>query len=298
MRRVPMLGIALAAVLAAAATAQAPPPRVLTVIAHPDDDAMFAGAVYKITHTLGGVVDLALVTDGSGGFRYAQLAEPIYGRQLSDETVARQYLPAIRQRELMAGGALTGIRRYFFLDQYDHAYTENVDTVLTHVWNTEVVRDRLSEIMRRGYDFVFVHLPIERFHGHHKAATILALEAAQRLPASERPVVLGAMVGQKGDTSLASYRGLAGYPVTNVSGGALPFVFDRTEPLSPDGRLDYRIIVNWLIAEHKSQGTMQLLVNLGEVERYWFFAANDPSRLDGTRALFARLTKPVFPATP
>jgi LmbE family N-acetylglucosaminyl deacetylase len=298
MRRSIVPGIALTALLATAVAAQAPPPRVLTVIAHPDDDAMFAGAVYKITHTLGGVVDLALVTDGSGGFRYSQLAEPIHGRRLSDETVARQYLPAIRQRELMAGGALTGIRRYFFLDQYDHAYTENVDTVLTHVWDTAVVRDRLSEIMRRGYDFVFVHLPIGRFHGHHKAATILALEAAQRLPANERPVVLGAMVGQKGDSSLASYRGLAGYPITSVSGAAAPFVFDRTERLSPDGQLDYRIIVNWLIAEHKSQGTMQLLVNRGEVERYWFFAANDPARRDVARALFARLAKPVFPQTP
>jgi len=33
---------------------------------------MFAASVYKITHTLGSTVDLATITDGSGGFRYSQ----------------------------------------------------------------------------------------------------------------------------------------------------------------------------------------------------------------------------------
>jgi LmbE family N-acetylglucosaminyl deacetylase len=270
-------------------------PRVLTVIAHPDDDAMFAGSVYKITHTLRGVVDLALVTDGSGGFRYSQLAQPIYDLELTDETVARRRLPAIRRRELEAGGAITGIRRYFYLNQRDQAYTESVDSVFRTSWDSAAVRSRLAEIMARGrYDFVLVHLPIEAFHGHHKGATILTLAAVQDLPLTERPVVLGSFVADKGDTTLRSYEGLPGYPITRVRGDVTPFEFDRTEGLSPDGRLDYRIIVNWLIAEHKSQGTMQLLVNRGEVERFWFFAANDPSGLDATRRLFADLAVPAL----
>ena len=49
-------------------------PRILLVTAHPDDDAAFTGLVYQVTHQLGGVVDLAMVTDGSGGVRYATLA--------------------------------------------------------------------------------------------------------------------------------------------------------------------------------------------------------------------------------
>lgn len=272
-------------------------PSVLTVIAHPDDDAMFAGTVYKITHTLKGAVDLAVITDGSGGFRYSQLAEPIYGLQLTNEAVARKHLPAIRKRELMAGGAITGVRNYSFLDQLDHAYTENVDTVLRHVWDSAAVRTRLAQLMDRGgYDYVFVHLPVERFHGHHKAATILALEAAATLPAARRPVVLGAFTGTRADTSLAGFEALPGYPVTRVRRDVRPFEFDLTERLSPDGRLDYRIIVNWLIAEHKSQGTMQLLMNAGDVERFWYFATNDPGRLAETRALFERLAAPALPA--
>lgn len=274
---------------------------VLIVVAHPDDEAMFAASIYKTTHALGGKVDLAVVTDGSGGFRYAQLAEPIYQLDLTDERIARQYLPAIRKRELMAAGEIIGLRRYFFLDQYDHAYTENVDTVLAHVWDAAEVRDRLREIMSTApYDFVFVHLPVERFHAHHKAASILALEAASDLPAERRPVVLGSFIGGSSLTDglgLDDYREHAGYPITRVRSDVPPFVFDRGEPLNEDGRLTYKIVVNWLIAEHKSQGTMQLLMNAGDVERFWYFEANGPERLPETRGLFERLGEPVVATT-
>jgi LmbE family N-acetylglucosaminyl deacetylase len=271
---------------------------VLLVVAHPDDEAMFAATVYKITHTLKGGVDLALVTDGSGGFHYAQLAEPIYGLKLTDEKIARRYLPAIRKQELMAGGKIIGLRNYFFLDEFDNAYTENVDTVLTHVWNADRVRARLREIMARGdYDFVFVHLPIPNFHAHHKAASILALEAARELPDSARPVVLGSFVGSREDSTQFGAAGFSehpGYPITRVRADIPPFVFDRGEPLSEDGRLDYRIVVNWLIAEHKSQGTMQLFVNRGDSERFWLFEMNGPDALARTRRLFERLSVPAF----
>jgi LmbE family N-acetylglucosaminyl deacetylase len=278
--------------------AQDKAPTVLLVVAHPDDEAMFAASVYKITHTLGGDVDLALITDGSGGFRYAQLAEPIYGLNLTDEAVAREHLPAIRRKELEAGGAIIGIRNHFYLDQFDNAYTENVDTILSHVWNVDEVRAGLRQIMARSeYDFVFVHLPIPSFHAHHKAASILALEAARQLPDSLRPVVLGCFVGTRDasqDIVPNGYTGLPGYPITRVRTDIVLFIFDRTEPLDPSGRLDYRIVVNWLIAEHRTQGAMQLLMNTGDIERFWFFEANDPAQLEGTAELFERLAVPVF----
>ncbi len=272
-------------------------PNVLIVTAHPDDDAMFAATVYKITHTLGGSVDLALITDGSGGFRYSQLAEPIYGLKLTDEEVARQHLPAIRKRELMAGGQIVGVRNYFFLDELDHFYTENVDTVLNHVWDADGVRSRLREIMTRvDYDFVFAHLPIPNFHAHHKAATILALQAARDLPGSQRPAVLGSFVGDSENPERfpAEFTELPGYPITRVRADVQPFVFDLTEPLDESGRLNYHIVVNWLIAEHKTQGTMQLLMNGANLERFWFFEVNDPAALQKTQKLFERLRTPVI----
>lgn len=273
-------------------------PNVLIVVAHPDDDAMFAATVYKVTHSLKGNVDLALVTDGSGGYRYAHLAEPIYGLDLTDETVARQHLPAIRKRELMAGGEIVGIRNYFFLDQYDHQFTENADTVLKYVWDADAVRSSLRRIMSRSpYDFVFVHLPIPNFHGHHKAASILALEAAQMVDAADRPIVLGSFVGGAGDAAEFEFEELEGFPITKVRPGVKAFVFDRTEPLSEDGRLDYQIVVNWVIAEHKSQGTMQLLMNRGDVERFWLFDVNGPDALAEVVEFFERLHVPAVKAS-
>ncbi len=291
-----ILVLLLAAVPARHAAAQdTDPVDVLIVTAHPDDEAMFAATVYAITHHLGGHVDLALVTDGSGGFSYAGLAEPLYGLDLDNEAVARHYLPAIRKQELMAGGRIIGLRNYFFLDQLDHAFTTNVDTVLQHVWDVDFVRERLVTLLQRyPYDYVLVHLPIdEGFHGHHKAATILALEAVQTFPPAQRPVVLGGLVGSSEDAGAMemAYEGLPGYPVTAVDPATPVAVFDRRGPLSPDGQLDYRIIVNWLIAEHKSQGTMQLFMMRPEadLERFWFFALNDPARLPGVQRLFERL---------
>ena len=289
----------LIAALATASTATPQDtPTVLLVVAHPDDEAMFAASVYKITHTLGGNVDLAVVTDGSGGYRYSQLAEPIYGLNLTDETVAREHLPAIRKEELEAGGKIIGIRNHFYLDQFDNAYTENVDTILSYVWNVEEVRAQLREIMTRfDYDFVFVHLPIPNFHAHHKAASIIALEVAQDLPDSLKPVVLGCFVGTRDaeqDFVPSDYTGLPGYPITRVRSDLPLFIFDRMETLDPNGRLNYQIVVNWLIAEHKTQGTMQLLVNMGDIERFWYFEANDPAQLARTEEFFELLAVPAF----
>ena len=60
-------------------------------------------------------------------------------------------------------------------------------------------------------------------------------------------------------------------------------------------RLDYRILVNSLIAEHKSQGTMQLLMGRdgAELERYWYLAANPPGGAARAERLFARLAEPL-----
>ena len=273
-------------------------PTVLLVVAHPDDEAMFAASVYKITHTLKGNVDLAVITDGSGGFRYSQLAEPIYGLNLTDEAVAREHLPAIRKKELEAGGEIIGIRNHFYLNQFDNAYTENVDTILSHVWDSDEVRSQLRQIMTRfDYDFVFVHLPIPNFHAHHISASILALETARELPDSLRPIALGCFMGTREagqDLVPDDYIGLPGYPITRVRTDIPIFIFDRSEALDPSGRLDYRIVVNWLIAEHRTQGTMQLLMNTGDIERFWFFEANDPAQLGRTAELFERLAVPVF----
>lgn len=297
-----------------------PPPRILLVTAHPDDDALFCGAVYKATHSLGGVVDLAVVTNGEGGYRFSTLAEPIYGLKLTDEAVGRAYLPGIRKQELMAGGAIVGIRNYFFLDQLDSAYSLDMAKVFAGEWDVDGVKKRLGEILAKGgYDFVFVMLPTPTTHAGHRASAILALQAVESRPAGERPIVLGgtgrvpnsqpagnsqaagnsqptasSQAAGTGQPAAAAgerpaFTGLDEYPVTKIRPGAPVFEFDRTQKFGQDNRLDYTIISNWVIAEHKSQGTMQLGAGRAFVEQYLYFDLNPEAGLAKAKALFERL---------
>lgn len=269
--------------------------RVLIVIAHPDDDATFAATTYKIAHDLHGRVDLALITNGEGGYKYSTLAESYYNLELTDEKVGRENLPSIRKRELMNGGAITGIRNYYFLEQRDNAYTLDVDSVFRNVWDVNGTRERLKGIIERGgYHYIFCLMPTPDTHGHHKGATILALEASQLLPAGRRPIVLAASTVSKPDTAAMVFRGLPNHPLTSVAADAPVFKFDRTQKFGFRDRLDYKIIVNWLIAEHKSQGTMQLEMDQGDIESFWYFDVNDRASVAQTAALFERLARPMF----
>ena len=269
---------------------------VLVVTAHPDDETLMAAVLYKLSHTLGAHVDLAVLTDGSGGFDYAMIAEPYYGGlELDTEPEARQNLPAIRKRELMGSARVLGLRNLFFLDQYDHRYTTDVDPVLRHVWNTEDAEMHLRRLLARvPYDFVLALLPTPETHGHHKGATILALRAVQAMPAGQRPVVLGADLADAADLPAPdappfAFTGLDGYPLTRVAPETPVFRFDRRARMEEDSVVVYKMIVNWALAEHKSQGDLSSYFNKGDYEYYWFFDANDPERLEDAAALFARL---------
>src|SRR5688500_8309755 len=97
-RHLLLLTIVFGFITPARATSQADSSlRVLIVTAHPDDDVTFAATVYKITHDLHGLVDLALITNGEGGYKYSTLGETIYGLELTDERVGRAHLPTIRK---------------------------------------------------------------------------------------------------------------------------------------------------------------------------------------------------------
>lgn len=73
-------------------------PKVLVINAHPDDETSFPILLYKITHDLKGTVDLALLTDGSGGFIGSELGSVHYGLDLTDSLVGRSELPRIRKK--------------------------------------------------------------------------------------------------------------------------------------------------------------------------------------------------------
>lgn len=272
--------------------ADATGPRVLCIVAHPDDEISFAGTLYKITTHLDGLVDIALITNGEGGFKYSTLAESIYGLELTDEAVGRRELPHIRRTEMIEGCRIMQVHRLFMFYQQDHRYTRDPNEVLAEdagVWDLDLLRASFAEMVA-DYDVILTHLPIPQTHGHHQAATILALEAVAALPADQRPVILGE------GRNLEDFTERDGWPITRLAEQAEAHVFDRTQPLGYKDRLNYQIVVNWVITAHKSQGTMQLAVSATGREHYWRYACNTPEAEAQVQALFARLAEPQFPA--
>jgi len=260
-------------------------PKVLLVTAHPDDDALFSATVFKTTHLLNGVVDLALMTNGEGGYRYSTLGNFIYDRELDNEEVGREYLPGIRKRELMAGGKIVGLRNYFFFDQVDKEYSEDISNPLQR-WDVGWIKKRLLNILKdKNYDFVFTMMPSSGTHAHHKASAILVLETIEKIPIQERPIVLATDITASLDAT-TNYSQLKGYPISKLMENEPPMQFDRRQKFGHEKRLNYKIIGNWVIAEHKSQGTMQMYMGRGNVEQYWPYAINQKKNISKAREFF------------
>jgi N-acetylglucosamine malate deacetylase 2 len=268
------------------------PPRVLIVVAHPDDESCFAATTYRIAKELGGTVDQAVITNGEGGFRYSLLAEPYYGVKLTDEAVGRAHLPAIRKQELLEAGKVLGIRRHYFLEQKDEHYTQDAHEVLERTWDRKRVLGRLEKLLAEGgYDFVFTLFPDPETHGAHKAATILALQAAEAQPAEQRPIVLGCEDSARADAKPAVFRGLDDYPITQPLAAAPSLQFDRAVKFGFRNALDYQIIVNWVIAAYKSQGLFQRGYNKYDLEDFALYAADGEGAVARTEQLFEKLKR-------
>jgi LmbE family N-acetylglucosaminyl deacetylase len=266
------------------------PIKVLIITAHPDDETGFAATIYKITKEMNGIADQCVITNGEGGYKYSTLAEAYYGLELTDEKTGRENLPRIRKQELMNAGKIIGMRNIFFLDQKDAHYGLDEHEPLDTTWNVAFVMTRLSEIMTATkYDFVFCLLPTPETHAHHKAACLLALRTIQNLPKEQRPVILGVTGANKEDTSRYSFHQLKDYAITKVEGDAPLYFFDKSVKFGYKNALSYKIIVNWEIAEHKSQGTMQLAMNQGDLEQFWYFSMNGYGAVEKCNQFFEKL---------
>jgi LmbE family N-acetylglucosaminyl deacetylase len=275
-----LLAMGGAALLAQQLPAQQPPgqPRkLLMVVAHPDDEYAFAATTYRLVRELGWAADQVIVTNGEAGYRYSALAEAVYGVALSRESDGRAHLPAIRKEEAVRAGKILGVRRHYFLDQKDSGFTTDAASADSSNWDRARILSAISQLLvRERYDAVFTLLPTADTHGHHRAATLLALEAVARLPQDQRPLFFGVEPRSKRDAPLR-FAGLASQPLTATVKAAPFFIFDRTASFGYNNALDYQIVVNWVIAEHKSQGLFQKDSGVHELEQFWLLRISGDS---------------------
>jgi len=263
-------------------------PRVLGVIAHPDDEAVFAATAYRLVHQLGGTLELAVVTNGEAGFRYAALAEPLYGLALTDEAIGRARLPAIRREELRESGRILGVSAYHFLDLVDTGFSRDPAPFFDGVWDAGALRGRLLAILDEGhYDFAFTMLPVADGHAHHQVAGIVAVEAVAELPAARRPVVLGCLEYAAG--ARPSFAGISDRPLLEVDAGAPVLELDRRARLGPRDALDLHVVVSWSVAAHLTQGLAQMRMRSADLEGFWCYAINGAAGAARASALFAQL---------
>ena len=260
------------AMLPEARAAASPAGKLLIVVAHPDDEYAFAATTYRLVRELGWAADQVIITDGEAGYRYSSLAEAVYGTALANERDGRAHLPSIRKEEAARAGKILGIRQHVFLDQKDSGFATDASAASTANWDRTRILDVLSLLLtRERYDAVFTLLPTAQTHGHHRAATELALEAVSRLQEAQRPAVFGVEARSRRDEP-HHFTGRSEAPLTVTVSPKPYFAFDRTGSFGYHHALNYGIVANWVIAEHKSQGLFQLDSGRHELEEFWLFA--------------------------
>jgi LmbE family N-acetylglucosaminyl deacetylase len=236
-------------------------------------------------------VDLALITDGQGGFNGSELGSVYYGYQLTDSTVGRAELPRIRKKEVMEAGDIIGIRQYYFFDQRDDYYNLNpIPYVTGKNWDVPFIEKKLDQILAaQQYDFVITMLPYAGQHGHHKTAVIMALRALQRFKGGKRPIILAGST-YKNETP-ETFIMLEGFPETTVKKNAPSFYLDVATHFGAHGKqVSYKVVAQWVIAAYKSQGDMQENpLYKGDKETFRLFAINDSASVQKTTQLFEHL---------
>ena len=285
--------------LVSASEQKSTPTKILVVVAHPDDEYYFAGFVYRLTHEKQVRVDEIIVTSGEGGSRYSDLGEPFYGKSFKNPSDEKA-LTSTREAEAKAAAKVMGIQDTEFLRARDFGFTESLADTLKK-WDQEAITEKIFQKLKSGhYDGVLVLAPIPVTHGHHKAASVLALRAAQKISEEARPFVLGATIDvtthgfqdeehAREVSEGRAFQELKEEPLTRVSSDPAPYRFDRNQGFGYQKKLSYQIVVNWMIAEHKTQGAFQTSVDRDDVEVIRAFESSGKPALERARQLFSRL---------
>jgi LmbE family N-acetylglucosaminyl deacetylase len=273
-------------------------PKVLVVTAHPDDETGFSVTMFKLTHELKGIVDMAVMTDGGGGFADSQLGAMYYGLNLTDSLVARTHLPMLRKQEILNAGKIMGVRNIYFMEQPDDLYsTDPMPYISGKNWDIGYVERRLDKLLAdRDYDFVITMLPHEGQHGHHKTSVLMALRAVQRYKGNHKPIILAGSPRAATNKSI-DFSQLTGFPETKINPQTPVYTLNRAFRFKENDKLSYKIVADWVISEYKSQGAIQEnAIHKTDLEEYRYYDLNDPKAISKVKDLFDRLAKSGFAA--
>lgn len=181
----------------------------------------------------------------------------------------RKRLARLRREELLRASRILGIRHNYFFDQKDTGLTFDLRDGF-QAWDVDWIRQELFSLLEREkYDLVLVLLPTSDTHGHHQTVAQLTLQTVAGLKLEQRPAVLGARTVPAESRLPTEFPGLDGFPLTRTVVPEPVWSFDRRTPLYCHRELDYSIVVNWVIAEHKSQGIFQMEYGRRTREFFW-----------------------------
>lgn len=273
-------------------------PKVLVVTAHPDDETGFSVTLFKITHELKGTVDMAVMTDGGGGFADSQLGAMYYNLDLTDSVVARTHLPMLRKQEILNAGKIMGVRNIYFMEQPDDWYTTDPTPYITGKnWEIPYVERRMDRLLAdRDYDFVITMLPHPGQHGHHKTAVLMALRAVQRYKGAHKPIIIAGSP-MSATSKPIEFTQLAGFPETKINPQTPTLTLNRAFKFKENDKVSYKIVADWVISEYKSQGAIQEgAIHKTDLEVYRYFDINDPKGITKVQQLFESLAKSGFAA--
>jgi len=273
-------------------------PKVLVVTAHPDDETGFYVTMFKITHELKGTVDMAVMTDGGGGFADSQLGAMYYGIPITDSVTARTHLPMLRKQEILNAGKIMGVRNIYFMEQPDDWYTTDITPYISGKnWDIGYVEKRMDRLLaERGYDFIITMVPHAGQHGHHKTSVLMALRALQRYKGPNKPIIIAGS-SMSANSKPSDFTMLDGYPETKLKPNAPKFTLNRAFRFKENDKVSYKIVADWVISEYKSQGAIQEgAIHRTDMEIYHYYDMNDASGIEKVQKLFDDLANSGFAA--